>query len=107
VLAADDDIFNNFYLKPGKKENQDYKVVDQEAWKMLSARYAGIALRRYSIAVPTENPTRPDYLVEVQLRKFKIYTLPKVQYFKNNVNAEVYVSRADTVKELISRICSS
>ena len=74
---------------------------------MLSLRYAGNALRRYSIAVPTENPTRPDYLVEVQLRKFKIWTTPKVQYFKNSINCEVYVSRADTVKELISRICNS
>jgi len=28
VLTADDDIYNHLFLKPGKKEDQDFKVVD-------------------------------------------------------------------------------
>ena len=57
--------------------------------------------------MPTEEPTRPDHIVEVQLRKFKILTWPKVKYFSRSLTKEVYVSRADTVKEMITRICNS
>ena len=82
-------------------------MVNKEIWDILCDRYGGRPIRRYSIAVPTEDPTRPDHIVEVQLRKFKIQTWPKVKYFPRNLLKDVYISRADTVKELISRICSS
>lgn len=82
-------------------------MVDREIWDILCDRYGGRCIRRYSVAVPTDDPTRPDYIVEVQMRKFKIISWPKVRYFTKNVIKEVYVSRADSVKELISRICNS
>ena len=28
LLSPDDDIFSHFYIKQGKKEDQDFKVVD-------------------------------------------------------------------------------
>lgn len=64
-------------------------------------------MRRKSIAVPTENPERPDYIVEVQLRRFKILTWPKVKYFPRALSLDVYCSRSDTVKELMSKLCES
>ena len=70
-------------------------------------RYGGRAIRRYSVAVPTQNPTQPEYIVESQLRRFRILTWPKVRYFAKSLSYSVYVSRADTVKELITRICNS
>ena len=106
-LTPDNDIYCNFQLKPGMKEGQDYQVVNQEMWDILCGRYGGRPIRRFSITVPTEEPTRPDYVVEIQLRKFRIVTYPKVKYFPQSIRKEVYVSRADTVKELIARICNS
>ena len=64
-------------------------------------------MRRHSVAVPTENPTRPDFVVEVQLRHFRIITWPRVKYFPRVLESEIYCSRNDTVKELIYRICST
>ena len=107
VFTNELDFYGMFYLKDSKKEDEDFKVVDEQVWNILYPKYGGNEMRRKSITVPTENPERPDYIVEVQLRRFKILTWPKVKYFSKQLNKEVYVSRADTVKELIARICSS
>lgn len=85
----------------------DFKVVDEQVWEILYNKYGGKELRRKSIVVPTEIPDRPDYIVEIQLRKFRILTWPKVKYFPNSLTNEVYCSRTDTVKELIDFICRS
>ena len=68
ILIPVDDEYNGFYIKNGKKENQDFKIVDEDVWKKLHSKYGGKELRRKSIAVPTDNPLRSDYIVEVQLR---------------------------------------
>lgn len=81
ALIPANDIYGYYQLKANAKEGQDFQVVDKEVWEKLSRRYGGHAIPRYSVAVPTENPTRPDYIVEVQLRKFKILTWPRVKYF--------------------------
>ena len=44
------------YIKDGKKEEQDYKVVDQEVWILLFNKYGGNEIRRKSISVPTDDP---------------------------------------------------
>ena len=62
------DYYGGLYLRDGVKEDEDFKVLDQEVWNILYPRYGGNELRRKSIAVPTENPERPDFIVEVQLR---------------------------------------
>ena len=89
------------------KEGTDYQVVNKEIWDILSGRYGGKAIPRYSVAVPTVNPTQPDYIVECQLRKFKVCSWPKVKYFAKEKICNIFVSRSDTVKEFISRICHS
>ena len=81
TIVPEEDFYCNYYLQAGKKENQDYRVVDYEVWNKLYSKYGGNEVPRKSIAVPTDNPTRPDYIVEVQLRRFKILTWPKVKYF--------------------------
>ena len=35
IIAPDDDYYGKFYLKNGKKENQDFKLVDAEVWNIL------------------------------------------------------------------------
>ena len=65
ILIPVDDEYNGFYIKNGKKENQDFKIVDEDVWKKLHSKYGGMELRRKSIAVPTDNPLRSDYIVEV------------------------------------------
>ena len=107
TIVPEEDFYCNYYLQAGKKENQDYRVVDYEVWNKLYSKYGGNEVPRKSIAVPTDNPTRPDYIVEVQLRRFKILTWPKVKYFPQSLSQEVFCSRTDTVKELICRITSS
>ena len=107
VFTNELDFYGMFYLKDSKKEDEDFKVVDEQVWNILYPKYGGNEMRRKSITVPTENPERPDYIVEVQLRRFKILTWPKVKYFPQSLSLEVYCSRTDTVKELISKICQS
>ena len=107
VLTNHRDYHGSFYIKNGKKENQDFKVVDGDVWNKLFSKYGGMEIRRKSIAVPTDDPVRSDFVVEVQLRQFKIHTLPQVKYFGSKVSGNVYCSRTDTVKELISKICNS
>ena len=82
-------------------------MVDREVWQRLSSKYGGTEIRRKSIAVPTDDPVRSDYVVEVQLRHFKIHTEPSVKYFGKRLTGQVYCSRTDTVKELINKICGS
>ena len=81
VFANDRDYDGAFFIKNGKKEEQDFKVVDREVWQRLSSKYGGTEIKRKSIAVPTDDPVRSDYVVEVQLRHFKIHTEPSVKYF--------------------------
>ena len=75
------DFFENFHLKKGMKEDQHYKVVDKEVWDILFGQYGGNIVARISVTVQTEDPLRPDYIVEVQHRIFEINTFPKVKYF--------------------------
>ena len=76
-------------------------------WDKLFGKYGGNEIRRFSVAVPTDNPTRADYVVEVQLRRFKILTWPRVRYFKQAISMDFFVSRASTIKEMVHRICES
>ena len=107
VLTNERDYDGSLFIKNGKKEEQDFKVVDREVWQRLSSKYGGAEIKRKSIAVPTDDPVRSDYVVEVQLRNFKIHTEPQVKYFGKRLSGQVYCSRTDTVKELISKICGS
>ena len=50
---------------------------------------------------------RPDYVVEVFLRKFRVVTYPKVKYFPNTIEMSIFCSRSDTIGELKYRICNS
>ena len=104
-MTPKDDYFGKFYLKQGKKEDQDFKIVDVQVWNRLYGKYGGKEVRRHSIAVPTDNPTRPDYVVEVELRHFRIVTWPRVKYFPTVLEQEIYCSRSDTIKEFLYRIC--
>ena len=73
------DFFDNWHLKRGIKEDQHYKVIDQETWNILFSQYGGNIVPRISVAVQTEDPLRPDYIVEIQHRTFDIVTFPKVK----------------------------
>lgn len=46
VLTFIDDFLGNYYLRPGKKEGQDFKVVDEEVWNILHKKYGGKEVRR-------------------------------------------------------------
>ena len=107
VMYPADDLYGEFYLKSSAKEGKDYQVVSHEIWNLLSQRYGGRAIPRFSVAVPTVNPTQPDFIVECQLRKYKIVTWPKVKYFPKSLCMNCYVSRSDTVKDFITRVCNS
>ena len=89
------------------KEDQHFKVVDRATWDILFQQYGGNVVPRISVAVETEDPLRPDYIVEIQHRTFEIVTYPKVKYFQESLVLDARVSRADTVKELVHKLCES
>ena len=64
MLMLYGDFSLNFHLKPGKKEGEHYKIVDKEVWDKLHAVYGGTCIPRMSVAVPTQDVTRPDFIVE-------------------------------------------
>ena len=98
---------NNWHLKRGMKEDQHFKLVDREVWEILFNQYSGRLVPRTSVAVETEDPLRPDYIVESMYRQFEILTIPKVKYFQVELQQEIRVSNSDTIKELLQKIVQS
>ena len=70
------DFFHNYHLKQNLKEDQHYKVLDDHIWKYLFNIYGGKDVPRVSITVRTEDISKPDYVVETMLRRFKIVSYP-------------------------------
>ena len=106
-IQYDQDFFDGWHLKRGTKEDQHYKVVDREVWEILLSQYGGRSVPRISVAVQTEDPLRPDYIVEIEHRQFEVVNFPKVKYFQDLMELEARVSRADTVKEALAKIAAS
>jgi hypothetical protein len=77
-----DFLFNSLHLKDTCKEDQHYKVVDEDVWAYLYSIYGGKAIQRYSIEVQTDQGT--EFLIEVFLRRFTTLGYPRVKYV--NVN---------------------
>jgi hypothetical protein len=75
----DRDLTNQMKIKSICKENVHYKVLPHEAWKILNLRYGMDSMYQVkqgmtappadlvclSVAVPTADPEKPEYLVEV------------------------------------------
>ena len=86
------------------KEDVHYKVLDDSTWNYLFNKYNGVDIPRLIIAVP--NGDSIDHIVEVNLRKFKVVTFPKVRYITGISEPYlVFTSRTSTVLELHTRIC--
>ena len=87
------------------KEDEHYKVLDEQTWNYLFNKYSGVDIPRLSIAIPSGDSI--DYVVEVNLRKFKVVTFPKVRYITGiHEPSLVFTSRTATVLDLHTRICS-
>jgi len=83
----------NIQLLPTSKEDKDYKVIPHDAWKLLNLRYGMGHLEednkvevpndivRLSVEVPTADEKK-DFIVELNLRRFKIRTFPNIKYNK-------------------------
>lgn len=94
----------SWHLKDGLKEDVHYKVFDDATWHFLYSKYGGTDLPRLSIAVP--NGDSVDHVVEVNLRKFKVLTFPKVRYITGvHEPSIIFSSRTATVLDLHARIC--
>jgi hypothetical protein len=106
LKLKDDFFYNGNYLKDRLSEDVHYKVVDERTWSFLFEIYGGQDLPRLSIAVPTSTD-KDDYIVEINLRKFNIVTLPNIRYFSGiTVPKYIHISRTATVFELHSIILS-
>lgn len=101
------DFCHTWNLKRTAKESKDYVIVNQEIWKLLTAKYGfGFDINRISVQVPTEDPKKKDFLVEVHLRRFELRTSPNIKYHEQlKMPHRFYISRSCTVKEMHLRIC--
>ena len=97
--------FTDYNLKDGAKEDVHYKVLDDETWKFLHARYEGTSIPRLSIKVNVGE--KVDHVVEVNFRKFNMVTYPRVKYLSHGLlnPGLVYISRQATVMELHTKLC--
>lgn len=107
ILHFTEDFSGNLHLKTGKKEEVHYKVVDQEVWNILHAQYGGCQIPRLSVSVPTEDQTKPEYIVEMQQRRFVITTYPRVNYMPKVLSKDMFVSKSDTIKEVVAKLAES
>lgn len=99
---------NNYFLKDGLKENANYKVLDHATWSYLKSLYgAANDVPRFSIAVPV-GMDKTDFLVELNVRRFKIVSHPRVKYVNGVDNPkQMFVSSSITVKELHYQLCQT
>ena len=97
--------YTDYNLKDGAKEDVHYKVLDDETWKFLFARYGGVSIPRLSIKVNVGE--KEDHVVEVNFRKFNMVTYPRVKYLSYGLPNPglVYISRQATVLELHTKLC--
>jgi hypothetical protein len=97
----------DLHLKRTAKENDDYIIVSEQTWDFLVDRYGyQYDLPRISVQVPTEDPNKKDYIVEVHQRRFELRTSPNIKYHEQlKMPHRFYVSRSTTVKELHLKIC--
>lgn len=101
-------MYNNYYLKDGLKENSHYKVLDHATWSYLKSLYGAVNdIPRFSIAVPV-GMDKTDFLVELNVRRFKIVSQPRVKYVNGvNIPHQMFVSSSITVKELQYQLCQT
>ena len=101
------DFVSDLNLKRTAREDKDYIIVSNAVWNILIDSYGSLcAIPRVSVQVPTEDPMKKDFLVEVHLRRFELRTSPGVRYHEmRKMPHRFYVSRASTVKEMHLRIC--
>ncbi len=103
-LGSVENLQQNWHLKDGMKEDVHFKVLDDDTWHFLFSRYSGTDIPRLSIAVLNGDST--DYVVEVNLRKFKVVTFPQVRYITGVHEPQIiFSSRTATVLDLHTRIC--
>jgi len=86
------------------KEDVHFKVLDDTIWHFLHSKHGGTDIPRLSIAVINGDTT--DHIVEINLRKFKVHTFPKVRYITGVLEPSIiFSSRTSTILDLHTRIC--
>ena len=92
---------DNIQIKTSCKEEEDFILLPEEAWKTLYSLYGGTDVPRYSIALASDTPSDDeDYVVEVFYQKLQLYILPKnTSHLVLRRPSAVYVSRKATVRD--------
>ena len=69
---------DNIQIKTSCKEDEDFVLLSEEAWKYLFSIYGGTDIPRYSISLAIDTPSEDeDFVVEVFYQKLQLYILPK------------------------------
>ena len=96
---------DNFHFKTSCKEDEDFIILNEEAWHYLYERYGGNDCPRYSIEVKTEEETEKQYMIEVFYKKLQIYILPKTaNHLSLRKPSGVFVPRKSTIKDYKRKI---
>lgn len=85
------------------KEDEDFVILPNEAWKFLFNIYGGNDLPRYSIELASEDnseTSKKQYMIEIFYKKLQIYMLPKVRHHLSlKKPSGVFITRKATIKD--------
>jgi hypothetical protein len=85
------------------KEEEDFVILPDDAWRYLYDIYDGIDIPRLSIKIEADdgNTEKDEFMIEIFLKKLFIYILPKVKHHLClKKPSSVYISRKKTVLDL-------
>jgi hypothetical protein len=106
-LKHPNDEVTNRHLKTSVKEDEDFVILPDDAWKYLLEIYDGFDMPRYSIKIEADdgNSEKDEFMIEIYLKKLFIYILPKVRHHLClKKPSAVYISRKKTVLDFRRKI---
>lgn len=86
-------------IKTSCKEDEDFVLLPDAAWKLLFEIYGGLDIPRYSIEVATDSDSEDkQFIVEVFYQRLQLYILPKsTNHLILRKPSALYISRKATV----------
>ena len=95
-LRHPNDEVNNKNIRTSAKEEEDFIILPDDAWKYLYSIYGGEDMPRLSIKIESDdgNSEKEEFMIEIYLKRLFIYILPKVKHHLClKKPSSVYISR--------------
>lgn len=93
-IASDKYSHLNYRVRPEVRENEEFKVLPYEAWKLLYDNFGGIEVRRF-----TTKEKRPT--VEIWYMRTNIWIVEERAVL---IKLDLLISKNETIQEVLERV---